>query len=222
MDIVFLGPPGAGKGTQARRLSEALGLAHLSTGAVLRRAVAEGTPVGRRAQAIMDCGDLVSDDVLADLVREALEAPTAQAGVVFDGYPRNGAQADTLDRILEETGRRVDRAILVEIDEAVLVERLSGRRSCPADGATYHVTADPPRKAGVCDRCGGGLVQRADDRPGTVRDRMAVYRAQTAGVEDRYARRGILLRIDGARGGPDEVFAVVRGAFQSAPQGGPR
>jgi adenylate kinase len=216
MDIVFLGPPGAGKGTQAQRLASALGIPQLSTGAVLRKAVADGTPVGLRAKAIMDGGRLVPDEVVADLIREALAAPGTARGVIFDGYPRNEAQAETLDALLGALGRKVDAAILVDLPEAVIVERLSGRRSCPKDGATYHVANDPPATAGKCDRCGGDLVQRDDDRPETVRDRLAVYREQTAGIEARYERAGVLVRVDGTLGGPDDVFVGVRAAAEAA------
>ena len=212
MDIVFLGPPGAGKGTQAQRLATDLGIPQLSTGAVLRKAVADGTPVGLRAKAIMDAGRLVSDDVLADLIRGALTAPEARGGVIFDGYPRNAAQSATLDGLLAGLGRKVDLAVLVDLPAEVIVERLSGRRSCPKDGLTYHVTGAPPKVAGVCDACGTMLVQRADDRPETIRDRLRIYAEQTAGIEDRYAAAGILVRIDGTVGGPDEVYAAVRAA----------
>lgn len=216
MDIVFLGPPGAGKGTQAQRLAAAMGIPQLSTGAVLRKAVADGTPVGLRAKAIMDAGNLVPDEVVADLIREALASPGSAGGVIFDGYPRNASQAATLEGLLAAVGRRVDLAVLVDLPEEVVVERLSGRRSCPLDGATYHVTADPPRTAGKCDRCGGDLVQRDDDRAETIRDRLRVYREQTAGIESLYAAAGVLVRVDGTAGGPDEVFAAVRAAAAGA------
>jgi adenylate kinase len=212
MDIVFLGPPGAGKGTQAQRLAETMGIPQLSTGAVLRKAVADGTPVGLRAKAIMESGRLVPDEVVADLIREALRSPAAARGVIFDGYPRNAAQAATLASLLAEIGRKVDLAILVHLPGEVIVERLSGRRSCPKDGATYHVTGDPPRVAGKCDRCGGDLVQRADDLPATIQDRLRIYAEQTAGIDAVYARQGILVTIDGRIGGPEEVFARVRAA----------
>jgi adenylate kinase len=216
MDIVFLGPPGAGKGTQAQRLAEARGIPQLSTGAVLRKAVAEGTPVGLKAKAIMDAGGLVPDDVVAELIREALASEGARRGVIFDGYPRNEAQAATLDRLLAGLGRKVDLAVLVDLPAEVIVERLSGRRSCPKDGSTYHVTGDPPRVPGRCDRCGGELVQRADDRPETIRDRLRIYREQTAGIEARYDRAGVLMRVDGTLGGPDDVFAGVKAAAEAA------
>lgn len=216
MDIVFLGPPGAGKGTQAQRLAQHMGIPQLSTGAVLRKAVADGTPVGLKAKAIMDSGRLVPDAVVADLIREALSRGDARDGVIFDGYPRNEAQAETLAGLLAGLGRRVDLAILVDLPPEVIVERLSGRRSCPKDGATYHVTADPPRVPGKCDRCGGDLVQRDDDRPETVRDRLRIYTEQTAGIERRYEGAGILMRVDGTLGSPDAVFVGVKAAAEAA------
>ena len=215
MDIVFLGPPGAGKGTQAQRLAESMGIPQLSTGAVLRKAVADGTPVGLTAKAIMESGKLVPDEVVADLIREALTRPDARAGVIFDGYPRNAAQAETLDRVLAGIGRKVDMAVLVDLPETIIVERLSGRRSCPKDGATYHVTGDPPKVSGKCDRCGGDLVQRADDKPETIRDRLRIYRDQTAGIERRYEAARVLMRVDGTMGGPDDVFLGVKTAVEA-------
>lgn len=216
MDIVFLGPPGAGKGTQAQRLAQDMGIPQLSTGAVLRKAVADGTPLGLKAKGIMESGGLVPDDLVAGLIRDALQKPDALRGVIFDGYPRNAAQAETLDGVLRGLGRKVDLAILVDLPPDVIVDRLSGRRSCPKDGVTYHVTKDPPKVAGKCDRCGGDLVQRADDRPETIRDRLRVYREQTAGIESRYESAGILMRVDGTMGGPDDVFAGVKAAAEAA------
>jgi len=210
MDIVFLGPPGAGKGTQAQRLAKDMGIPQLSTGAVLRKAVADGTPVGLRAKAVMDAGRLVSDGILADLVRARLQEPDATGGVVFDGYPRNEAQAVMLDGLLAGLGRRVDRAVLVDLAGDVIVERLSGRRSCTKCGQTYHVTGDPPGVAGRCDRCGSDLVQRDDDRPGTIRDRLRIYAEQTAGLVRRYDDAGVLRRVDGGKGSPEDVYAAVR------------
>ncbi|MHC4820233.1 MAG: adenylate kinase [Planctomycetota bacterium] len=214
MDIVFLGPPGAGKGTQAKRLSDEVRLAHLSTGAMLRRAVTDGTPVGIKAKDIMERGELVSDEVLADLVREALGHEFVRKGVILDGYPRNATQAVTLDEILTDLGRKVDCAVLVDLQPETIVERLSGRRSCPKCGTTYHVKADPPKTEGRCDGCDGELVQREDDRPETVTERLRVYREQTAGIESRYEESGVLRRIDGSQGGPDDVFAAVLAAVR--------
>jgi adenylate kinase len=212
MDIVFLGPPGAGKGTQAQRLAKDLGIPQLSTGDALRRAVADGTEVGRKAAGIMKEGRLVPDDVLAGVVGERLAAPDARTGVLFDGYPRNAAQADALDRMLSRLGRRVDRALCLEVSDEVIVERLSGRRSCPKDGSVYHVRSKAPAREGVCDACGGPLVQRDDDRPETIRGRLRVYAEQTAALVERYRLAGLLVRVDGASGGPEDVYRAVRAA----------
>lgn len=212
MDILFLGPPGAGKGTQSQRLAEALVTPWLSTGVVLRRAVAEKTPTGRKAKTFMDAGKYVPDDVLADLVREALARPECRNGTVFDGYPRNDAQAATLEALLAETGRRVDLAVLVDAPEEVVVARLSGRRSCPKDGSVYHIESARPRHAGKCDRCGTPLVQRDDDRPETIVARMTEYRAKSVGLPERYRKAGVLFEVDGTSGSPDAIFNRIREA----------
>lgn len=177
MIVILLGPPGVGKGTQGVLLCERLGLTHLSTGDLLRKARREGTPLGIEAQGYMDRGELVPDSVIIGMVREALDA--LDGGVVFDGFPRTVAQAEALDEVLGELGRAVDRVVLFEADDEVLVKRLSGRRSCPECGAVYNVHFNPPGKEGVCDRCGAELAHRADDRPETVQNRLEVYREQT-------------------------------------------
>jgi len=212
MRVVFLGPPGAGKGTQAARLSARRGVPHLSTGDVLRRAVAEGTPVGRRAKPFMDRGELVPDDVVDAVVEERLARSDAAEGFLLDGYPRNPAQADALDRVLARRGVRLDGVVYVHVDDDELVRRIAGRRVCPKCDDAYHVTSRPPRRAGVCDRCGAALVQRDDDREEVVRRRLAVYHAKTAALVERYREKGLLVRVDGSRS-VEEVARAVEEAL---------
>ena len=178
MDLILFGPPGAGKGTQGALLAERFGLARLSTGDLLREAVRQGTALGLEARRFMDAGELVPDSVLIGLVREYLGATTA--GVIFDGFPRTRPQAEALDTLLAELGRRLEAVLVLEVDDEALIRRLSGRRSCPSCGAVFNVHTDPPATAGRCDRCGAELVQRADDEESTVRRRLQVYADQTA------------------------------------------
>lgn len=180
MDVILFGPPGAGKGTQGALLAERFGLLRLSTGDMLRDAVRAGSALGQRAQGIMAAGELVPDDLILAMVRETLEGPTAAEGVVFDGFPRTRPQAEALDGLLRETGRSLESVLVLDVDDDEIVRRLSGRRSCPQCGAVYHAEFDPPRVAGVCDRCGAALVQRPDDSETTIRRRLDVYREQTA------------------------------------------
>ncbi len=193
--VVLLGSPGVGKGTQGTRLGRTKGWAHLSTGDLLRRAVQDGTALGREASRCMAAGALVPDDVIVGLVRERLGELGRERGVVFDGFPRTAAQAEALDDVLADQGRSVDLALLLEADDAVVVGRISGRRSSPS-GRIYHVDFDPPRREGVCDDTGEPLVHRADDRPETVRKRLEVYRRETAPLIDLYGARGALARVD--------------------------
>jgi adenylate kinase len=180
MIVILLGPPGVGKGTQAVRLCEARDLVHVSTGDLLRQARREGTPLGQQAQAYMDRGELVPDDVIMGMVREKLEELGPERGVVFDGFPRTVPQAEGLDGLLSELDRRVDRVVVLRADDEVLVKRLSGRRTCAECGAVYNVHFSPPATEGVCDECGAeALTQRRDDEPTTVRNRLDVYRRQT-------------------------------------------
>ena len=197
--FVFLGPPGAGKGTQAARAARETGLAHLSTGDMLRAAVAARTPLGLEARTHMDAGRLVPDDLVLRILSERLAASDARAGFILDGYPRNRAQAEQLEDITP-----VDRVIAFELPAALLVERLSGRRVCPSCHTVYNVVTNPPRVDGRCDRDGTELFQRPDDHPDAVRTRLAVYAEQTAPLFDHYRRRGILRELD-ATGTPDEV-----------------
>lgn len=199
MNLVLFGPPGAGKGTQAKLLMERLGLMQLSTGDLLRDAVRRGTPLGLDAKKFMDAGELVPDDVILGLVRETMETSGAR-GYIFDGFPRTLPQAEALDRLLAELGRPLAAVIVLEVDEEELVRRLSGRLSCPQCGRVYNRYSEPPREPGKCDACGAELVQRPDDREETVRRRLEVYREQTAPLLDYYeAAPTPVRRVDGGR-----------------------
>ncbi|HEY8414917.1 MAG TPA: adenylate kinase, partial [Thermaerobacter sp.] len=191
MRWIFLGPPGAGKGTQAARLAERAGVPQISTGDMLRAAVRAGTPLGLEAKRYMDAGQLVPDDVTIAIVRERLAQDDCRRGFLLDGFPRTVPQAEGLAAALEELGVGLDGVLYFDVPDEVVVERLSGRRVCPECQATYHVRFDPPREAGRCDRCGAALVQRHDDREETVRERLAVYRRQTEPLVDYYHRAGL-------------------------------
>ena len=204
MRVVFLGPPGAGKGTQARELARAWGVPQIATGDMLREAVTAGTQLGRQARGYMDRGALVPDDVIIGLIADRLARPDAERGFVLDGFPRTIPQAEALDRLLEELGQKLERVVFLEVSEAELLRRLTGRRSCPTCQATYHAAAAPPRREGVCDRCGSALTQREDDREATVRTRLRVYAEQTAPLLDYYQARGLLVRVAGE--GPIEAI----------------
>lgn len=198
MNIILLGPPGAGKGTQAQRLVERHGLKQLSTGDMLRAAVKAGTPVGLKAKAVMEAGELVSDEIVSALIGDELDAMGAGTGAIFDGYPRTAAQATALDAILESRGRKLDRVIELEVNEDALVERITGRYTCATCGKGYHDTFEQPKVAGTCDKCGGHeFKRRPDDNEETVRTRMAEYRAKTAPILPLYEERGIVSRVDG-------------------------
>jgi adenylate kinase len=206
MNLVFLGPPGAGKGTQAKRIAHDLGYVHLSTGDMLRDAVRKGTPLGRKAKEYMDRGELVPDDLIVSLIEEAMPE---EGGVVFDGFPRTVPQAEALDRMLERKNRRVDLVILFDLPDDLVVERLSGRRTCPECGSVYHMKYNPPKRDELCDRCGTKLVQREDDREEVIRERLRVYRTQTAPLVDYYRRKGILITLD-ASGSIEEVYSEIK------------
>jgi adenylate kinase len=198
MNLILLGPPGAGKGTQAARLVEHYGMRQLSTGDMLRAAVAAQTPVGLKAKAVMDAGELVSDEIVSALIGEELAAMGPEVGAIFDGYPRTAAQAEQLDAILARYGRKLDRVIELEVDEDELVRRIVGRYSCATCGAGYHDEFHQPKVPGVCDRCGGTeFKRRKDDNEETVRTRMAEYRAKTAPILPLYETRGLVSRVDG-------------------------
>lgn len=209
MNIILLGPPGAGKGTQSARLVEHHGMRQLSTGDMLRAAVKAQTPVGLKAKAVMDAGELVSDEIVSDLIDAELAAMDADTGAIFDGYPRTAVQANILDRLLDKHGRTLDHVIELEVDEDALVKRITGRFSCANCGALYHDTANPPAQEGVCDACGSTeFKRRPDDNEETVRTRMQEYRAKTAPILPGYEARGIVRRVDGMAS-IDEVTAAI-------------
>jgi adenylate kinase len=209
MNIILLGPPGAGKGTQAARLRAERGMVQLSTGDMLREAVAARTPIGVDAQAVMAAGKLVSDTIVNQLIDEKLDTLKVTQGVIFDGYPRTLLQAIALDAILSGHGRRLDHVIELEVDEDALVERISGRFTCAACGAPYHDSLKLPRDPGACDVCGSAVFnRRPDDNEATVRKRMAEYRAKTAPILPYYEQRNLLHRVDGMAPIP-EVAAQI-------------
>ncbi|MGH7277698.1 MAG: adenylate kinase [Candidatus Rokuibacteriota bacterium] len=214
MRVAFLGPPGAGKGTQARALAQEWSVPHIATGDMLRGAVAAGTSLGREAKRFMDAGALVPDDVIVRLVAERLREGDATRGFILDGFPRTMAQAEALGRMLKDAGQDLQRVIYFDVSEAELLRRLTGRRSCPVCQATYHMTSAPPRRDAVCDREGGPLVQREDDREETVRRRLEVYGRQTAPLLDYYRDRALLDRVEG-EGGIERVRASIRTAAGS-------
>jgi adenylate kinase len=197
---ILLGPPGAGKGTQARLLEERFGLVQLSTGDLLRRAVAEGTEAGRRAGPVMEAGGLVTDEIVLAILRDRLSSRDCRRGVVLDGFPRTAVQAEALDAMLVETGQRIDAAMSLEVNDAAMVDRIAGRFTCAGCGEGYHDTHKPLRRPDSCDACGGAeMTRRADDRAETVAARLAAYHAQTAPLIAHYARAGVLRRVDAMR-----------------------
>jgi len=203
VNVIFLGPPGAGKGTQAKRLTARFGIPQLSTGDILRNAVAAGTPLGRQAKALMDAGKLVPDEVVNAIIEEALASPEAAKGFLFDGFPRTVAQATALDEMLRRRGKKIEHVILLEVLTDVLVERLSGRQTCPVDQTSYGKD-NPPKHPGVCDKDGAKLVVRPDDMPDRIRQRMLEYLDKTALLTGYYKTRGVVRPVDGV-GTVDEV-----------------
>lgn len=217
MNIVLLGPPGAGKGTQAKRLEKSYGTVQLSTGDMLRAAVAAGTPLGQQAKAIMEAGQLVPDNLVIDLIADRIGRPDAKRGFILDGFPRTVAQAEALDRMLASRGLKLDHVVEMKVDDAALIERISGRYTCRTCGAGYHDKFQKPKLAGVCDKCGGNdFVRRSDDNAATVRSRLEAYNAQTAPILPYYRERKSLKTVDGMA----EIDAVTR-ALRAAIAGRP-
>jgi len=208
MRIILLGAPGSGKGTQAQRLSATFGIPQVSTGDLLRGAVAAGSELGKRAKIAMDAGELVSDDIVLGMIRERLAQPDAAPGFILDGFPRNISQAGSLDTVLGEIDAPLDAVVLLDVDFDVLLKRITGRRSCGKCGKVFNVYYLPPAAEGVCDSCGGELVQRADDNEETVSNRLKVYESQTAPLVAFYEERG-KLHVVAATGGIDDVLAAV-------------
>jgi adenylate kinase len=209
LNLVLLGPPGAGKGTQAERLVEDFGLPYYSTGIILREAVAEGSELGKEAKGYMEKGELVPDELISRAVAERFEAGEADDGFLLDGFPRTIGQAEVLDDLLEERGRRLTAVLLIEAPDDEVVRRLSGRRTCAKGNHVYHLEFDPPKHEGVCDQDGSRLIQREDDRPETVRKRLAVYHDQTEPLIEWYDDKDLLVRLDGTRP-PDDVHDRIR------------
>ena len=210
MNIILLGPPGAGKGTQASRLVESRGMVQLSTGDMLRAAVKAQTPIGLKAKAVMEAGELVSDEIVSGIIGEALDGLPAGTGAIFDGYPRTEAQAHSLDAILADRGRTLDHVVELDVDEDALVERITGRFTCASCGEGYHDSFKQPKVEGECDKCHGHeFKRRPDDNEETVRTRMAEYRAKTAPILPIYEARGIVSRVDGMADMDDVTVAIA-------------
>jgi adenylate kinase len=217
VNLVLLGPPGAGKGTQAKRLQQRRGLVQLSTGDMLRAAVASGSEIGLKAKAIMDEGRLVPDDIMVGMIAERIDRPDARNGFVLDGFPRTVPQAEALDRMLAERGRRLDAVIEMAVDSEALVQRIAGRYTCASCGQGYHDRFHRPSAAGVCDRCGGAqFTRRDDDRPEVVRSRLDVYTRQTAPLLPYYEGRGLLKKVDGM-GDVEQVARQLDAVLDAVP-----
>jgi adenylate kinase len=213
--VAFLGPPGAGKGTQARELAREWGVPQVATGDMLREAVAAQTSLGLEAKRYMDQGALVPDEVVVGAAAERLAAPDAARGFILDGFPRTIAQAEALARILKDAGHALDVVLYFDVSEPELLRRLTGRRVCRACGHTFHLTSSPPKHAGVCDKCGGELYQRADDSEATVKNRLEVYRKQTSPLLDYYRQRNLLSTVSG-EGSIEAIRAAIRSAVGAA------
>ncbi|KSV59612.1 adenylate kinase [Acetivibrio ethanolgignens] len=210
MKIIMLGAPGAGKGTQAKKIAEKYAIPHISTGDIFRANIKNNTELGKKAKTYIDQGLLVPDELVVDLVVDRLAREDAKKGYVLDGFPRTIPQAEALDAALSERGEKIDYAIDVEVPDSAIIERMSGRRSCSQCGASYHVVFNPPKTEGVCDACGGTLILRDDDKKETVEKRLSVYHEQTKPLIDYYTGQNIIKEVDGTRS-MDEVFNAITG-----------
>ena len=216
MNLILLGPPGAGKGTQAQRMVERYRIPQISTGDILRAAVKESTPLGMKAKGFMDRGQLVPDEIVIGIIEERLKAKDCNSGLILDGFPRTIPQAEALQPILAKLGKKIDHVINIEVDSEELVRRLTGRRTCKNCGAMFHVLFQPPKKEGLCDRCGGTLYQRADDNEEAIRTRLNEYEKQTAPLVHYYRGKKTLRPIQGV-GGPDQIFGQIVRLLDAAP-----
>jgi len=208
MNLILLGPPGSGKGTQAKLIVEKYGIPQISTGDILREAVAKGTELGKEAKKYMDAGQLVPDEIVIGIVKERLQQPDCEKGFILDGFPRTIPQAEALDKILEELGKKIDAVINIQVPEEEVVKRIVYRRTCRNCGAVYHLIYNPPKEDNKCDKCGGELYQRDDDKEEVVRQRYKVYKEQTEPLVEYYAKKGVLYNIDGTKS-IEEVFAEI-------------
>jgi len=208
MNLILLGPPGSGKGTQAKLIVEKYGIPQISTGDMLREAVAKGTELGKEAKKYMDAGQLVPDEVVIGIVKERLQEPDCEKGFILDGFPRTIPQAEALDKMLDELGKKIDAVINIQVPEEEVVKRIVNRRTCKKCGAVYHLIYNPPKEDNKCDKCGGELYQRDDDKEETVRQRYKVYKEQTEPLVDYYSKKGVLYNIDGTKS-IEEVFNEI-------------
>ncbi|ADK86270.1 adenylate kinase [Desulfarculus baarsii DSM 2075] len=209
MNLILLGPPGAGKGTQAKKLIDAYGIPQISTGDMLREAVKNQTPLGIEAKKFMDAGKLVTDEIVIGLAKDRMAQPDCAKGFMLDGFPRTVPQAEALDKVLAEMNRKIDHVVSIEVPSSELLGRLTGRRTCKACGSGFHVMFDPPKTEGKCDKCGGELYQRDDDNEATVSNRLKVYDDQTKPLIDYYQQKGLLRPIQGV-GSIDDIFGRIK------------
>ena len=208
-NLILLGPPGAGKGTQAKMLVESYGIPQISTGDILRAAVKEGTELGKQAKSCMDKGELVPDSVVIGIIEERLKQPDCEKGYILDGFPRTVPQAEALDGILDKMGSEIDHVVSIDVPDDELMGRLTGRWTCKGCGAMYHEKTKPPKKAGECDECGGQLYQRDDDKAETIKERLKVYAAQTEPLIEYYSKKDIVRKVDGI-GSIDDILGRVK------------